>query len=230
VQGKGSRIARLVARVVAVRAALARATRKQLLFLAVAVAFFLAWTALVVKYHKWDAQWAWANVPAVAVLAAIAAVWWVRHQAWYWAAEKPARLRVLLIPAAGFVFCALVGIYFTEPIEAGGLMTRSGEISPLAAERTGVAGSYDYGETRAGNWAILADLADLGDFAGSGGDGDELCFILFLVILVIVLVVGSFFIPHFWVLGTLVLVAIMALVAYREFQVIRPALAPATSS
>jgi hypothetical protein len=163
------------------------------------------------------------------VLAAIAAFWWIRQQTWYWAHHRPAGLGALLISAAGFVLCALVGIYFTEPIEAGGVKTRSGEISPMADERAGV-GGYDYGETRAASWGLFTDLGDLVCVPDVGSDGDEICFILFLVILIIVLLLGSFFVPHFWVLGTLVLVAAMAVVAYREFQVVAPVLAPAPPS
>jgi hypothetical protein len=133
----------------------------------------------------------------------------------------------MIIPIIAFLLCAGLGIYFTEPIESGGSVTRSGSSvqsgrSAPSTDRRNPNYQYDYGRTRAGGYYLWSELFELGggagDVAGGAGDLDEGCLVLLLVILVILLIIGSVVIPHFWAMATFMFLVIMAMVAYREWR------------
>ncbi len=180
------------------------------------------WVYLAWEFHKWDAQWGPINVLIVALVAAALIGWWISRRAWYRDRSITTRWRLIIIPVAGFILCASGGIYFTEPIEAGGAVTRSDSragsaVLASAVDRRSPNYRYDYSLSRASDYYLFSSILDLG-----GGiddvDADEGCFAILLVILVIALILGSVMIPHFWIGATFVLLVIMAMVAYREWR------------
>jgi hypothetical protein len=182
----------------------------------------VVWVYLAWEFHKWDAKWGPINVLIVALVAAALMGWWISRRAWYRDRSITTRWRLIIIPVAGFILCASGGIYFTEPIEAGGAVTRSDSragsaVLASAADRRSSDYRYNYNLSRASDYYLFSSILDLG-----GGvddvDVDEGCFVVLLVILVIALILGSVMIPHFWIGATFVLLVIMAMVANREWR------------
>jgi hypothetical protein len=161
------------------------------------------------------------------LLVAAILIWRITRLNWFHDRGTPTRLRFKILPIIAFILCAGLGIYFTEPLESGGSITRSGNPAqsggpaPTGNRRSSTY-QYDCSRTRAGGsylWSALFDLGGgAGDVAVGAGDLDEGCVILLLVALVVMLIVGSVLIPHFWALATFLLLVIMAMVAYREWR------------
>jgi hypothetical protein len=201
--------------------------RKRIIFLSVVGLALVTWIYLIWQYRKWDAQWGSINVLVPTLLAALVLIWKINRLNWFHDRGTPTRLRFMIIPIIAFILCAGLGIYFTEPIESGGSVTRSGSSVQSGGSAKTETGrnpdyQYDYGRTRAGGYYLWSDLFELGggagDVAGGAGDLDEGCLVLLLVLLVIALIIGSVVIPHFWALATFLFLVIMAMVAYREWR------------
>jgi hypothetical protein len=183
---------------------------------------FIVWLYLVWEFHKWDAQWGCANVIIVGLAAAFGAGWLLLSTYWYHDHGQPTGRHLHALVVAGFIICAAAGIYFTEPIEHGGSVTRAGE-SPTAADRRSADYRYDYSRTRAADYYIFSTLLDLG--SGVADIDDEAGAVILIVLLVVALIFGSALVPHFWVAATLVLIVLMALFAYREWRIVSPGVA-----
>jgi len=200
--------------------------QKRVIFLSLTGLALIAWLYLIWEYRKWGARWGPINVMVPALIAAAVIAIWISRRNWFRERGNPTRWRFMIIPVTGFIVCAAAGIYFTEPIEVGGTVTRSGDRvendrSTAAVNRRSPNYQYDYGLTRASRFYLASSLFDLGEGAGSVADDvDEGCLLFLLVILVIVLIIGSFVIPHFWALATFVLLVIMALITYREWRLL----------
>ena len=183
------------------------------------------WAFLIWEYHKWDAQWGPVNILVVTVLAAALAGFWLAKQSWFRDRDVPTRWRLILIPAIGFVICASAGIYFTEPKLSARSSRRPAISDPSAyVDRRSADYHYDYSSSRASDIYFLSHIFDFGSGVGDA-DLDEGCAVVLLVILVIALIIGSFFIPHFWVLATFIFMTSMLVVAYREWRLMEPRLA-----
>lgn len=201
--------------------------RKRVIFLSVIALALVAWIYLIWEYRKWDAQWGSINILVPTFVVAAILIWWINRLNWFHDRGIATRWRFLIIPMIAFIFCAGFGIYFTEPIESGGSITRSGSSvrsdgSSPSADRRSSDYQYDYGRTRAGGnflWYSLFELGSgAGDVVAGAGDMDEGCILLLLVILAVLLIIGSVVIPHFWALTSFVFLVIMAMVAYREWR------------
>ena len=187
------------------------------------------WFYLIWEYHKWDAQWGSISVFVPASILALFVGWWISRRSWFIEKDSPTRWRFMIIPLVGFILCAVSGIYFTEPIERGGSVTRSGstvsrEATSASVNRRSSEYVYNYGRSRAGStylWSSLFDIgSEAGDFVDGAGDLDEGCLVLLLVLLVIMLIIGSVVVPHFWILSTFLLVIVMAMVTFREWRLV----------
>lgn len=180
------------------------------LLLSLAAALVFGW--LIFRYQKWYATWSGVSVLAVALGVALAVAYHGMRCRLF--QERPRRLPrwAFAIPAIGFAACAYLGLTYAEPQEWGGM-------SPM--ERTALVQSQNYAAaTRELRW-----LGELGFDGGGGGSLDfdcdgEVCAVMILfvilVAIVVVSVIASATIPHFWVVATATLLAIMLLVAVRE--------------
>jgi hypothetical protein len=118
----------------------------------------------------------------------------------------------MIIPAVAFVFCAAAGIHFTEPSQG-----RSGTVISRGSPDY----RYDYRESRAGDFYILSTLFDIGSSANEI-DVDEECALVLIFFAAIALILGSIFVPHFWVLSTFLMHVAMVLFTYREWRIVAP--------
>ncbi len=201
--------------------------QKKIIFPSLTTLALIAWLVLIWEYHKWDAQWGSINVLLPTLLVAVFLGWWISRRNWFRNWDNPTRWRFIIVPVVGFILCAWAGIYFTEPIEVGGSVTRHGNFvdnghSTPTADRRSPDYRYDYSRTRASRSYFWSSILDFGEGVGGAADGagdlDEGCLFFLLVILVIMLIFGSLTIPHFWVLATFMILVIMAMVTYREWR------------
>lgn len=203
--------------------------QRRIIYVCVSVFALTTWIYLIWEYHKWDAQWGSISVFVPASILALFVGWWISRGSWFIEKDGPTRRRFMIVPMVGFILCAASGIYFTEPVERGGSVTRSGstvsrEATISSGDRRSSEYAYNYGRSRAGStylWASLFDLGSgAGDFVDGAGDLDEGCLLLLLVLLVIMLIIGSVVVPHFWILSTFLLVVVMAMVTFREWRLV----------
>lgn len=170
------------------------------LYVAASGAAWIAQLFLLGYYQKWMATWGPINVLMAGLVVVFVAGWVMLCSDWFQDRHRRSRQRIYVIPAVGWLICISLGVYWAEPIEFG-------KLSPL--ERSQLVRSAEYwSSTRA------SDAFYLFDFVSADGIScdDEIC----LIVVVVLCILGSIFIPHFWVVGTLVLLTIMTLITIRE--------------
>lgn len=170
---------------------------------------FLMEVLLIFLYRKWDADWGIFNVLLVSIVVCLVGTYFVIKTRWFQNRRRRTPAWISLVPMGGFVVCALLGMYFTEPGSA------------LPVNQTGYV--YHFEDSRVSNTVIYQNnFFDVGnsvsdvDIDCHGDSCGEALLGLLLLLVVAACILGSFFIPHFWVLATLLLAVIMALIAIRE--------------
>lgn len=162
-------------------------------------------------YEKWEAGWGIMNVMAVAALGSAVAIIVAVRSVWFQRRTYCTANWIFAIPLAGLVLCATLGIYYAEPIELGGT-------SRLEREAGGSEAAWQ--PPRAGAFRLYRGVADIVPEIPFPTCADDECVMVYLVfilvIVVIVSVAASAFIPHFWVVGVLLMVTLMAVIAARE--------------
>lgn len=163
---------------------------------------------LIVYFQKWAASWGKINVFIVALLVVTVAWGVIFRTSWFQERRKRLSTFTFLIPEFGWFLCAVIGVIYAEPNLIG--MTRH--------QRREVVESETYwSNTRGGRGRVF-------NFISSDGIGfdfdfdcdDEACLILILIVIVVVCVLASANLPHFWLIGTLLLLTIMAGITLRE--------------
>jgi F0F1-type ATP synthase assembly protein I len=182
----------------------------------------IVFVALVLAYAKLDATWGGIPVLIPTAIAIFFAIFVMTQSRWYRRRSFRTPAGTFLVPLAGIVVATSLGIYMTEPLEAGGSSAYQ-----RATASGGPAAAYDYSATRA-YWIYLDWFTPGSTEAGipnidiGSCDGDECLVLLLIIALVVVtvsLVVGSILIPHFWVLAGFTLLTIMGMIALRELRV-----------
>lgn len=201
------------------------ARRKRITFLTLTCLTFVSWLYLFWEFHKWDAKWGSIHIGIPTLVATAVIGGWIYRRNWFQDRTNPTGWKFMIIPLAGFLLAASLGIYFTEPIERGGTVTHSrnsvgGGANTQTASQPSSDYQYDYSRSRASDVYFFSSLLDLGELAEGAGDTDEFCLVFLLVGLVILLIIGSAVIPHFWALSTFVLLVVMAMFTYREWRLV----------
>ena len=172
------------------------------------------------QYQKWTAIW-WGGVPVIviAVICIGAILYGGVTMRWFQNRARRTYWWVFALFFFGWIVSAYVGMYNTEPIELGAW-------SRLERQNY----SYNYNLTRAGRSTFFdsssssssSSTFDFSSAASGCSDDDCGALLLFIVIVVIVIIciMGSAFIPHFWVVATCMLLTAMALVTLRELLVV----------
>jgi hypothetical protein len=182
-----------------------------LIMAAISVAALLLSFFLFHRYDKWEAGWGIFNVVAVAALVSAVAVLVAVRSVWFQRRTYCTANWVFAIPLAGLVLCATLGLYYAEPIERGGTSRLEGEAggSEVTWQPPRVSGFRLF----RGAMDIVPDIP----FPTCDDDDCAVLYLVFiLIIVVIVSVAASAFIPHFWVVGVLLMVTLMAVIAARE--------------
>ena len=178
------------------------------IMVAVTIVAAVVLAAILVWFKKWEASWGPVNVLVIsAAVVAMALVVGLRS-GWFQHRQRRSRELVFLIPVAGLMLTAGLGLYFTEPREFGG-QTRS----------AGFASEGDrWAASRASGWDLLGTTDEDDEEVDMSCDGEE-CLVMYLILLVIVCVAAAMFIPHYWVVAAHLFLTIMVLMALRELLV-----------
>jgi hypothetical protein len=166
----------------------------------------------VFRFHKVEATWGPIPVVLPTFVGMIVLVWFIPRTPWFQDQTDYTPIWVFLIPTAGLIISLMVGIQRTENLS----LLRASRQAPVEYN------SYPYGGLFL---QLLAEASDVGSGLGlSNCDGDE-CGVLFLlialVILTLILVIGSAFIPHFWVFSGSIMLSIMAVIAIHNLLIRR---------
>ena len=163
------------------------------------------------RYGKWEAGWGNINVVAVAALVSAAAIVVAVRSVWFQRRTDCTPNWVFAIPLVGLILCASLGVYYTEPIELGG---------SSRLERADSGNEVNVQPVRTGGFRLFRGAADfIPDLSFPTCDDDDCVMIYLVIILIIVVIVAvaaSAFIPHFWVVGVLLMITLMAVMAARE--------------
>lgn len=188
--------------------------------------------ALYTYYHKWAATWGPAPVLLCALTAGAAAFWGVGKLGFFTGYHLPDVPGVMVgIIVAGLIMCTWGGgLYFTEPVQDPDWQTNHHvEAPPHSGDRY----HYFYGGSRAGSWYYASDFDFGNGDSGSGTDVDadidgEGLLVLVFIVLLLVLIIGSFVVPHFWILAGMVVLALLVRFTLHQYlaEQDRPSTAP----
>jgi len=165
----------------------------------------------VFRFHKIEAMWGPIPVIIPTFICMAALAWFLPRTYWFreWSDYTP--MWVFLIPTCSFILSVWLGLAKTENME----VLRASYTEPV---------SYNT-KPNAGNiFLTTGDVTDFG-FSGLSDCDDDVCGVILLVvgliILTLVLVIGSAYIPHFWLLSGALLVGIMLLIAIHDLRIRR---------
>jgi len=172
----------------------------------------IAETWLIFHYRKWNAEWFGVNVLLVSILVAIGTAALCFFLEWFQNRDERLTWKIFIIPTVGFLLCSLLGVFYAEPLHFS-------RLSAMQKDQLARSSAY-YQESRGGQfWYSLGGSTNSGGSSSSSVDFDcdgDACLALALLAVVVICVVSSAFIPHFWLLATMLLLSIMVMVAIRE--------------
>ena len=176
--------------------------------------FGLTLAAIVIEFltlflfRKETASWGPVNVLIVALVVVVVTLALSLRARWFQRRKQRLQTRVYVIPAIGWLICILIGVSFAEPKEWGGTSS---------LERSRAASTEAYVVSSRTSYFFVDSSFELMDGIVSGLEcDDEACLILLLIVVVAIVVLASATIPHFWVVGTMLLLTLMAVVTLRE--------------
>lgn len=178
-------------------------------------------------YHKWFAVWGpWNillqfgpyNVIAVGILLGLIVAIIMIKTDWFQDRRMRTPWWIFLVPLIGVVLSGVLGVYFTEPDTSG--LTQAQIQAAIRSD------TYRYENTRSGS-SVFINQTFINSSGGGGGGSIKLpscsgkgCGYVYigiaLILLVVVCVLGSIFVPHFWVVATIMLLAAMAVISFRD--------------
>jgi hypothetical protein len=166
----------------------------------------------VFRFHKVEATWGGIPVVIPTFLAMLALGWFIPRTSWFRLSQDRTPMWIFFIPTIGLVISLWLGLAQTE------------NMSVLSTSPTKTV-SYNTVQTTGFFLNTVGNAGELGFLDGlSDCDGDVCGVILLVVLLVIltfVLVLGSAYIPHFWILSGSILLGIMLLIAIHDLR-LRP--------
>lgn len=169
----------------------------------------LIFSFFVFRFHKLEAMWGAMPVAIPTLIAIAALAWFIPRTNWFQSFAEYTPMWVFLIPTAGLIFTLVGGITKTE------------NLSVLRASPQKAVGYNTFDDTG----YFVQQAAGVGEWGLALPDcEDEFCLVFLviaLIILVFVLVIGSAYIPHFWLLSGSIMLGIMALIAIHDLR-IRP--------
>jgi hypothetical protein len=187
-----------------------RTTNVQFMFIATAVAA-LIFFYFVLKLHKIEATWGGLPVIIPAGIVVVIGSLIVLNTSWFHDQHLPTPLWAFFIPAIGIALTLILGLQ-TE---------NSRNLSWNAPDQV-VYNDFN---------PVASDILN-SDFLFSGSDSSSSCdddsclaimLIVALVVITLVMVIGSAFIPHFWLLSGMVFLAILTIITIHEIRIRRTA-------
>lgn len=203
---------------------------KRFIFLLAGIVCSAAYVSQVASYQKLSAFWGSFSVVVVAIALAIvgAVIFFVIP--WF-TNEESAGWGFIVLTTVVCLTAIFGGIYMTEPIERGATVSIAGQILP---ENPGQHQEYAYANSRAGG-RFYSFFYGGGYYSTSSGGSSvpstvaipkctgKACSgvaMVFLAVCAIIVLVGSFFVPHFWVAGGLMFLTFVWMLVIREFYMV----------
>jgi hypothetical protein len=183
-------------------------THAMIIIIGAAVMLF---SFFVFRFHKVEAMWGPIPVVIPTFMCMAALAWFLPRTTWFrdWSDYTP--MWIFLIPTCGFILSVWLGLARTENLE----VLRANSTQPV---------SYNTNPNLGNIFLATGDATDFG-FSGLSDCDDDVCgailLVIGLVILTLVLVIGSAYIPHFWLLSGSILVGIMLLIAIHDLRIRR---------
>lgn len=166
----------------------------------------LIYSFFVLRFHKVEATWGGIPVVIPAILGVLAVVFLMPRTRWYKDRSITTPFGVFLIPTFGLILSMLLGLSNTENLQI--LSSRSIEGIQYNAVR---GGAFLLNEGSGWAFSIPTPSCD-----------DEVCLVVYLaialIVLTLVLVIGSAYIPHFWIFSGAILIALMGMIAIHELR------------
>lgn len=163
-------------------------------------------------YSKQEASWGPVNVLLVALVVVVTALVLSLRANWFQLRRRRLSPYIFAIPTIGWLICMLVGVRFAEPIEWGG---------PTPLQRSQAARLENQrSPSGVGATHLAYDTVEIAGGAVTSLDCDgEGCLVVLLIAVVLMSVLASATIPHFWVVATMLLLTLMAVITLRELLV-----------
>jgi hypothetical protein len=184
----------------------ARVTGAQVMFILTG-GLVLVFLFLILKLHKFDAAWGGLPVYIVAFVVAAIGILIVVNTTWFQDQSLRTPLIVYLIPAAGLAISLLLGLGTENPrslsLDTTAEQVVYNDFTPLAVDFIRVPFSSGVSMSCDGDGCLAVVL------------------IVALVAITLVLVLGSAYIPHFWILSGVVLLSILVIITIHEIR-LRP--------
>jgi hypothetical protein len=183
-------------------------THAMIIIIGAAVMLF---SFFVFRFHKVEAMWGPIPVVIPTFMCMAALAWFLPRTTWFrdWSDYTP--MWIFLIPTCGFILSVWLGLARTENLE----VLRANSTQPV---------SYNTNPNLGNIFLATGDATDFG-FSWLSDCDDDVCgailLVIGLVILTLVLVIGSAYIPHFWLLSGSILVGIMLLIAIHDLRIRR---------
>lgn len=175
----------------------------------VSIIGILVETWLIFHFRKWNAEWGSVSVLLISSVVSVVTVGICLTLDWFRFRYERLSWKIFIIPAVGFLLCAVLGSVYAEP-------QNYRELSLMQRDQLAQSDGYSM-QSKGGQFIYMMSRS-----SGSGSsnididcDGDE-CMALVLIVIVIICIAGSAIIPHFWLLASILLLTIMLMVAIRE--------------
>lgn len=171
----------------------------------------LTFAFFVLRLHKFEAMWWKIPVTIPAMIGVILLAWFINRTYWYQNPNTYTPIWVFLIPTIGFILAMWIGL------------TRTENLRGIRASRLG---AIEYNVVRATDFVIWDTLSFVegadADILDCEGEACGVLLVIALIVLTFVLVIGSAFIPHFWMLSGSILLSIMLLITIRDLRIRQP--------
>lgn len=166
----------------------------------------LVFSFFFLRFHKVEATWGGMPVVIFAALGFLAVVILIPQTRWYQNRGITTPLGIFLIPTIGLVLSMILGLSKTEDLSI--LSSRSIQ-------------GVQYNTRQAGAF-LVNEAGDLAFGLSLPSCDDEICLVVYLaialIVLTLVLVIGSAFIPHFWIFSGGILLGLMFMIALHELR------------
>jgi len=168
----------------------------------------MIFTFFIFRLHKLEATWGVIPVTIPAMVGVIILAWFINRTYWYQNPNKYTPMWVFLIPTIGFILTIWIGLTRTENLRA------------ISASRLE---TVEYNVVRASDFVVWDALGFIegadADILDCDGEACGVLLVIALIVLTFVLVIGSAFIPHFWLLSGSILLSIMLFITIRDLRI-----------
>ncbi len=169
----------------------------------------LAFSFFAFRFHKMEAAWGPVPVLVPTLIGLLALAWFIPRTRWFRYSRDHTPMWIFFIPTIGLIISLWLGLANTENMDA----LRATSTEPVIYNAIQPAGLLFQGAGEVADFGFAFDLPSCDDDACG-----VILLVVGLIILTFVLVIGSAFIPHFWILSGSLLLGVMLLIAIHDLR------------